>query len=195
MIAITARLLVAGLVLAHLAQADLRAALDHEAAHHDNYVSELKAIVAIPSISAQSSNLPDLLRAAEWVKTRLTAAGLQVSPQTMEDWMCIEVRGTLKAVNGFAWSFSLGLPAVGGLGHTTPWQCMTAFAAFASQNTAILPTNGPRPVVFGEYITDPKAKTVLIYGHCECGLPGCTSAWVIFLNPKYPLGLWIHWHR
>lgn len=37
------------------------------------------------------------------------------------------------------------------------------------QDVQILPTNGPRPVVYAHYTSpDPDARTVLIYGHCAC---------------------------
>lgn len=58
--------------------ADLRTSLEYASARHEEYVSELKEIVAIPSISAQSRFLPDLLRAADWVRDRLVKAGLKV---------------------------------------------------------------------------------------------------------------------
>lgn len=45
--------------------------------HEPRYVEELKQLVAFPSISASSARLPDLLKAADWLAQRLTAAGLQ----------------------------------------------------------------------------------------------------------------------
>lgn len=58
--------------------ADLEGSLAYTSSRHDSYVKELKEIVSIPSVSAQSAHLPDLLEAADWVKERLLSAGLQV---------------------------------------------------------------------------------------------------------------------
>jgi acetylornithine deacetylase/succinyl-diaminopimelate desuccinylase-like protein len=41
------------------------------------FVDELIDFVRIPSVSAKPENIPDVVRAAEWVKARLTAAGAE----------------------------------------------------------------------------------------------------------------------
>lgn len=57
---------------------DLEGSLAYISSRHGNYVEELKEIVSIPSVSAQAAHLPDILKAADWVKGRLVKAGLQV---------------------------------------------------------------------------------------------------------------------
>ncbi len=45
-------------------------------AEQARFVQELLAFVRIPSVSAKPENIPDVVRAAEWVAARLTAAGV-----------------------------------------------------------------------------------------------------------------------
>lgn len=49
--------------------------LGNMAAHEARYVAELVEFVSIPSVSAVPAHQPDILRAAEWVRRRLAAAG------------------------------------------------------------------------------------------------------------------------
>lgn len=72
------------LVVAAPAAPDLDAALAYAASRRDAYVSELSEIVALPSVSAQPERLPDLLKASQWVKARLEAAGLQVGDNVLD---------------------------------------------------------------------------------------------------------------
>ncbi|KFM27553.1 Apurinic endonuclease-redox protein [Auxenochlorella protothecoides] len=50
-------------------------------------------------------------------------------------------------------------------------------AARDPKNVEILPTKGPRPVVFGQYISRPEARTVLIYGHYDVQPPEPLDKW------------------
>ncbi|MDP1577113.1 MAG: M20/M25/M40 family metallo-hydrolase, partial [Cypionkella sp.] len=50
--------------------------LDSEQAR---FVQELLAFVRIRSVSAKPENIPDVVRAAEWVAQRLTAAGVEAA--------------------------------------------------------------------------------------------------------------------
>lgn len=43
----------------------------------DRFLAELMDFVRIPSVSAKPGNIPDVLRAGEWVAARLTAAGVE----------------------------------------------------------------------------------------------------------------------
>ena len=45
--------------------------------NHDRYIEELFDFVRIPSVSAMAVHIPDVQRAAEWVATRLGAAGVE----------------------------------------------------------------------------------------------------------------------
>jgi acetylornithine deacetylase/succinyl-diaminopimelate desuccinylase-like protein len=45
--------------------------------NHSRYLSELKELLAIPSISSQTERKPDMRRAAEWLKNHMTNIGLQ----------------------------------------------------------------------------------------------------------------------
>lgn len=66
--------------------------LDSEQAR---FVDELLAFIRIPSVSAKPDNIPDVLRAAEWVAARLTAAGAEHAqvmptaghPVVYADWL------------------------------------------------------------------------------------------------------------
>jgi acetylornithine deacetylase/succinyl-diaminopimelate desuccinylase-like protein len=49
--------------------------LKNMASHEARYVAELQEFVAIPSVSAVPDHQPDILRAADWVSRRLSAAG------------------------------------------------------------------------------------------------------------------------
>ena len=61
----------------------------------DRFLTELKDFLRIPSISALPEHAPDVRHAAEWVKTRLEAAGLEHSeiletgghPVVYADWL------------------------------------------------------------------------------------------------------------
>lgn len=46
-------------------------------AEQARFVQELLAFVRIPSVSAKPENIPDVVRAAQWVAARLTAAGIE----------------------------------------------------------------------------------------------------------------------
>lgn len=66
--------------------------LDRE---QERFVAELKDFVRIPSVSAKPENIPDVMRAAEWVRDRLTAAGAEHAevlptaghPVVCADWL------------------------------------------------------------------------------------------------------------
>lgn len=59
------------------------------------YVQELLELIRIPSVSAKPENIPDVLRAAEWVVARVTAAGMENArvmptaghPVVYADWL------------------------------------------------------------------------------------------------------------
>ena len=63
--------------------------------NHERYLSELKELLAIPSVSSQTERKPDMRRAAEWLKNHMTAIGLQNSqileteghPVVYADWL------------------------------------------------------------------------------------------------------------
>ncbi|MEG1622212.1 MAG: dipeptidase [Alistipes sp.] len=78
--------------------------------HKERFLEELFDLIRIPSISAQASHKPDMVRCAEWLAASLVKAG--------------------------------------------------------ADHAEVMPTDG-NPVVFAEKIIDPKAKTVLVYGHYD----------------------------
>lgn len=45
--------------------------------HRQQYLAEMKDLLSIPSISAQSQHIPDMEKTAQWVANRLTAAGIE----------------------------------------------------------------------------------------------------------------------
>ncbi len=49
--------------------------LSYLKSHHQEHLEELQDFLAIPSISALSQHKPDVLRAAQWLRHRLNAAG------------------------------------------------------------------------------------------------------------------------
>ncbi len=51
--------------------------IQHSRAHRAQYLDELKQLVSIPSVSAQSDHKPDIQRAAQWLVDHLTAIGMQ----------------------------------------------------------------------------------------------------------------------
>jgi acetylornithine deacetylase/succinyl-diaminopimelate desuccinylase-like protein len=51
--------------------------IDFVHTHRDRYVDELKAFLAIPSISALPAHAPDLRRCAEWTAAEMTRVGLE----------------------------------------------------------------------------------------------------------------------
>lgn len=71
--------------------------------HYQEHIDELKQFLAIPSISALSENKPDMKKAAEWLKTALTAAGLEHAeimetkqhPVVYADWLHAENKPTI----------------------------------------------------------------------------------------------------
>jgi acetylornithine deacetylase/succinyl-diaminopimelate desuccinylase-like protein len=54
-----------------------QAALKYARQHKTDFLDGLKQLVAIPSISTNPENKADMLRAAEWVATRLEALGIE----------------------------------------------------------------------------------------------------------------------
>lgn len=68
--------------LSHRAGSPLNAALDYASKHHSVYEKDLLHLVSIPSISSLHEHLPDVRKAAEWLKTRLKSAGMQVQFNT-----------------------------------------------------------------------------------------------------------------
>lgn len=48
-------------------------------AEQARFIQELLAFVRIPSVSAKPENIPDVVKAAEWVAARLTAAGVEAA--------------------------------------------------------------------------------------------------------------------
>ncbi|MEZ5796260.1 MAG: dipeptidase [Paracoccaceae bacterium] len=71
---------------------DWQAYLDRE---QPRFVGELLDFVAIPSVSAKPENIPDVQRAAQWVRDRLVAAGAEHAevlptaghPCVLADWL------------------------------------------------------------------------------------------------------------
>jgi len=55
--------------------ADPHAAIEFIRSHHDEFLSEWKQLVSIPSISTDPERKPDVARAAAWLKTKLLAYG------------------------------------------------------------------------------------------------------------------------
>jgi acetylornithine deacetylase/succinyl-diaminopimelate desuccinylase-like protein len=56
---------------------DMRqAALEYAGKNRERFLADLKEIVAIPSVSMQDEHKDDILRAAEWLSTRLTKLGM-----------------------------------------------------------------------------------------------------------------------
>ena len=55
------------------------ALIGHVRANRDRYVDELKAWIAVPSISAQPDHAADVRRSAEHAVERMLAAGLTVA--------------------------------------------------------------------------------------------------------------------
>lgn len=58
-------------------------ALDYAAQHQPEFLARLQELVAIPSVSTNPENQPDMQRAAQWLATRLTTLGMhsvQVMP-------------------------------------------------------------------------------------------------------------------
>ncbi|MCF1709535.1 dipeptidase [Tabrizicola sp. J26] len=63
--------------------------------HQSRYVAELMEFIAIPSVSADPTHQGDMVRAADWVAARLTAAGLEHArviptkghPVVLADWL------------------------------------------------------------------------------------------------------------
>ena len=51
--------------------------LDYVEHNHERYLTELKELLAIPSVSSQTKRKADILRAAEWLSHHLTKIGLQ----------------------------------------------------------------------------------------------------------------------
>lgn len=51
--------------------------LDFIEHHHERYLTELKELLSIPSVSSQTKRKADILRAAEWLSNHLTKIGLQ----------------------------------------------------------------------------------------------------------------------
>ena len=51
-------------------------ALDYARQNRERFLADLKAIVAIPSVSMQVEHKDDLIRAAEWLATHLTGLGM-----------------------------------------------------------------------------------------------------------------------
>ncbi len=45
--------------------------------HQEQFLAELKELLAIPSVSSQSDRKPEMQRAAEWLKNHMTSIGLQ----------------------------------------------------------------------------------------------------------------------
>jgi acetylornithine deacetylase/succinyl-diaminopimelate desuccinylase-like protein len=51
--------------------------LSYIESNHERYLSELKELLAIPSVSSQTERKPEMRRAAEWLKNHMTNIGLQ----------------------------------------------------------------------------------------------------------------------
>jgi len=56
---------------------DAQNALDYAHQHHDRFLEELKAIVAIPSISTGTDHTADVARAAQWMADHLKDLGME----------------------------------------------------------------------------------------------------------------------
>ncbi len=53
------------------------AAINYANEHRRQYLTEMEALLSIPSISAQSEHIPDMEKAARWIADRLTDAGIE----------------------------------------------------------------------------------------------------------------------
>ncbi len=73
-------------------------ALQYAQANKENFLSELKEVLRIPSISTESENKADMLRTAEWLTEKLTALGMEhieifpteKHPVVYADWLHAE---------------------------------------------------------------------------------------------------------
>ena len=77
--------------------------------HADRFVDELLDFLSIPSISAISTHAPDVARAADWVATRLTTAGVESvevlsaggTPTVYAEWLEAEGAPTILVYGHF----------------------------------------------------------------------------------------------
>lgn len=71
--------------------------------HHDQYLEELKDFLSIPSVSSQTERVPDMRRAAEWLKKHMESIGLQHvqiletkgHPVVYGDWLKADSKPTI----------------------------------------------------------------------------------------------------
>jgi len=86
----------------------MQTVVDHIHANRDRYVSELKELLAIPSISALPAHQPDVRRCAEWIADEMRRIGL-------ENVRLVETAGN-PVVYG-DWLHAAGAPTVLFYGH------------------------------------------------------------------------------
>jgi acetylornithine deacetylase/succinyl-diaminopimelate desuccinylase-like protein len=55
----------------------MQSLLAYVGANNDRYIGELKEFLAIPSVSTNPDNVPDIRRCAEWLSAQMTRIGLQ----------------------------------------------------------------------------------------------------------------------
>lgn len=55
----------------------MQSLLAYVGANNDRYIGELKEFLAIPSVSTNPENVPDIRRCAEWLSAQMTRIGLQ----------------------------------------------------------------------------------------------------------------------
>ena len=56
--------------------AALESALEHVRSHHDDYLEQLKTLIAIPSVSTLPEHKQDVVRTAEWLRDELKRLGM-----------------------------------------------------------------------------------------------------------------------
>jgi acetylornithine deacetylase/succinyl-diaminopimelate desuccinylase-like protein len=76
--------------------------------NHSRYLSELKELLAIPSVSSQTERKPDMRRAVEWLKNHMTTIGLQNA-------QILETEG--HPIVYADWLFAAGKPTILIYGH------------------------------------------------------------------------------
>lgn len=131
------------------------------------YDQDLVELAGIPSVSALPENHGDLLAAAGWLQRRLEAAGLEVRRPL----------GLFACLAGQAWGQHCAADSA--TCSVAPFCYLQSRSRLAVwfhpvwQNVKILPTEGPRPVVYADFLhAPPGAPTALIYGgySAACGL-------------------------
>ena len=69
--------------------------LSYIESNHERYLTELKELLAIPSVSSQTERKPEIRRTAEWLRDHMISIGMQNSqileteghPVVYSDWL------------------------------------------------------------------------------------------------------------